>query len=180
MIDIPVIETPRLVLRAHRQDDFDGYAAMMADAVVMRFLGGAPLAREDAWMRMARAAGQWVIRGFGPLAIEEKATGRFAGQAGPLAPEGWPGVEIGWTLARTFWGKGYASEAAGAAMDWIFAREPGLARVISLIDPANAASIRVAERLGETNTGERFAYHGGGSADIYAVTRAERARFKGD
>jgi RimJ/RimL family protein N-acetyltransferase len=69
-------------------------------------------------------------------------------------PEGWPGLELGWTLARDAWGQGYASEAAGAAMAWAWT-ELGAPELISLIDPGNAASLRVAERLGMCRSREQ-------------------------
>ena len=83
-------------------------------------------------------------------------TGAFLGRVGPLQPPGWPGFEIGWALAPAARGKGYAAEAACAAIDWSFETFP-LERIVSVIDPRNLASQRVAERLGERRTAERFA-----------------------
>jgi RimJ/RimL family protein N-acetyltransferase len=147
----PTIETGRLQLRAFRDDDHAAYAGYCADPQTMRFLGG-PIGPEDAWRRLASLAGQWVLKGFGPFAIEEKASGRFAGYAGPWYPFGWPEPEIMWGLVRAFHGRGYATEAAGAARGWAY-ETLGWATAISLIDPDNHASRDVAQRLGATVDG---------------------------
>lgn len=143
------LTTERLLLRPFRAEDIDAYAAFCADPEVMHFLGDrGVLARDDAWRQMAMMVGHWELRGYGLWALEERATGLFIGRAGLHYPEGWPEPEIGWALARAFWGKGYAHEAARAAMTYAF-RNLGWTRVMSLIDPANTRSIRLAERLGE-------------------------------
>ena len=81
-------------------------------------------------------------------AVEEKATQKMIGRIGFLNPEGWPGFEIGWTLARHAWGKGYATEGAKVALQYAF-KELDQRHVISLIHPDNVASMKVAERIGE-------------------------------
>jgi RimJ/RimL family protein N-acetyltransferase len=93
--------------------------------------------------------GHWQLRGFGPWAVEERETRRFIGRVGLFYPEGWPGIEISYVLARSAWGKGYATEGARAAMIHAF-DEVKIPRLISLIHPANRSSIKVAEKLGET------------------------------
>ena len=143
------LETDRLRLRMWREDDLDPYAEMCADPEVMRYLGdGGVMTRWEAWRSIAFFMGHWQMRGYGHWAVEEKATSRMIGRIGFLNPEGWPGFEIGWTLARQAWGKGYASEGAKTALQYAFDQldQP---HVISLIAPANTRSIRVAERLGE-------------------------------
>jgi RimJ/RimL family protein N-acetyltransferase len=149
MLAVPVIETERLVLRGWRNDDLDAFSPMSADAEVMRFIGGATPSRNDAWRIMASFAGHWLLRGFGFWVVERKSDHAFLGRVGLWQPEGWPGMEVGWALHRPFWGKGYATEAAKAALDYGFANYP-VTRLISLIAPENHASQRVAERLGET------------------------------
>ena len=153
-----------------RQDDLDAYAAMCADAEVMRYLGdGKPLTRPDAWRQIAMILGHWQLRGYGLLALEERGTGALVGRAGFFEPEGWPGFELGWMLRRSSWGKGYATEAARRLLRHAFtdlARE----RVISLIRAANAPSIRVAERLGERPDGRTEIF--GQEALVYAIDRA--------
>ena len=165
------LETERLRLRMWREDDFEDFAAMCADPEVMRYLGdGKPMSRMDAWRHMAVLAGHWQLRGYGHWAVEEKASGRMIGRAGFLYPEGWPDFEIGWTFARPWWGRGYATEAARAALDHGFTAM-GRDHVISLIRPGNLPSIRVAERLGERfqRTIDNFL---GGEALVYGIDRA--------
>lgn len=168
---MPTLRTERLVLRMLREDDFEQYAAMVADAEVARYLGdGRPLSRADAWRQMAYILGHWQLRGYGLWAVEEAATGRLAGRLGFLNPEGWPGFELGWTLAREFWGRGYATEGARRALEFAF-NELGREHLISLIRPDNLPSIRVAERLGERLEGSVELF--GSEAFIYGVTRED-------
>jgi RimJ/RimL family protein N-acetyltransferase len=152
-VSILSIVTDRLLLRSFTADDFDAYATIVGDPEVSRYLGdGRPLGRAEAWRQLAMIIGHWELRGFGLWAVEERATATLVGRIGCFEPEGWPGLEIGYTLARSHWGRGFATEGAGAALR--FAREELRApRAISLIHPDNAASIRVAERLGATATG---------------------------
>jgi len=85
-------------------------------------------------------------------AVEQKETGAFVGLVGFADPEGWPGFELAWKLVRRWWGNGYATEGAGAALAYAFTAL-NKDRVISLIHPENRASIRVAERIGESLQG---------------------------
>jgi RimJ/RimL family protein N-acetyltransferase len=147
------LETERLILRMWREDDFEAYAQFCADPEVMRYLGGKTFDRTEAWRHMAMMIGHWHLRGYGHWAVEEKESGRFAGRLGFLNPDGWPGFEIGWTLGREFWGRGYATEGSRRALDYAFT-ELDKDHVISCIHPDNAPSIRVAERLGEKLEGE--------------------------
>ena len=165
------LHTERLVLRMFREEDLDEYAAMTADPEVTRHLGdGSTLSRADAWRQMAMILGHWRLRGYGMWAVEESATGRLAGRIGFFNPEGWPGFELGWTLAREFWGRGYATEGARRALEYGF-NELGRGHVISLIRPANAASVRVAERLGERL--ERSVELLGAPALVYGLARED-------
>ena len=147
------LTTARLRLRPFAQKDLDDYAAMCADAEVMRHIGsGGAVARDMAWRQMALFAGQWSLLGYGMWALQERASGRLVGRVGYLHPEGWPGNELGWLLAREFWGRGYAFEAASAALAWGRA-EMGFSGVISLIRPDNLRSIALAQRLGAVDSG---------------------------
>jgi len=145
-----MIETARLILRPPVANDFQDYAALGADPEVMRFLSatGAPMNRFEAWRGFAAQVGHWRIRGFGMFTVRERATGAFVGRIGPWFPEGWPELEVGWTLRSNYWGRGYATEAARASVEYAFTRLDSR-HVISLIDPDNTRSIRVAERVGE-------------------------------
>jgi RimJ/RimL family protein N-acetyltransferase len=133
--------------------DFEEYAAMHMDFEVTRFTTRTHLTRIEAWRHMAAMVGHWHLRGFGMWGVEETANGKLVGRVGFVEPDGWPGFELGWTIGREFWGKGYASEAARAALDYAF-NEMGRDHVISLIDPENVRSIAVAERLGYSIEGE--------------------------
>ena len=159
ILHIPRLSTDRLLLREFRADDFEPYAAMMADPEVTRHLGeGRPLSRVDAWRQLATFIGHWVLRGYGLWAVEERATGRFIGRIGCLEPEGFPAFEIAYTLARPAWGFGYAREGAAAALHYArytVRRE----RIASIIRPANLASIGVARSLGAV-AGETVEFYG--------------------
>jgi RimJ/RimL family protein N-acetyltransferase len=148
VIAVPELVTQRLLLRGFAARDFEPYAAMMADPDVARYLGdGRPLSRAEAWRQLAYIVGHWALRGFGLWAVEERATGALVGRIGLLEPEGWPGFELAYTLARPAWRRGFAREAAAAAL--AYARQTlGRDEVISIIRPDNAASIRVARALG--------------------------------
>lgn len=142
------LETERLILRMWREEDFEEYARICADPEVMRYIGGKPYSRLEAWRHMAYLVGHWQLRGYGHWAVEEKASGRLIGRLGLQYPEGWPGCEVGWTLARECWGRGYATEGGRRALEYAFT-EMGREHVISLIHPENSASIKVALKLGE-------------------------------
>jgi len=146
---IPALSSDRLILRAPREGDLDAYAEMSADPDVMRFLGdGHVFTREESWRSLAFLIGHWHLRGFGMWCVARRGDDRMIGRAGFFQPEGWPGFEIGWTFARPAWGHGYATEAARCALRHgrdVMRRD----EVISVIHPDNAASIRVAERIGE-------------------------------
>ena len=146
------LETERLIMRMWRDADIEEYAELCADPEVMRYLGGKVFDRTEAWRQMASMIGHWYLRGYGIWAVEEKDSGRFVGRIGCINPEGWPGFEVGWTLKREFWGKGYATEAGRRALEYGL-NEIDKPHIISLIHPENRASIRVAERLGETLEG---------------------------
>jgi RimJ/RimL family protein N-acetyltransferase len=163
------LETERLVMRMWRESDFDEYAELCADPEVMRFLGGKAFDRTEAWRQMASMIGHWYLRGYGIWAVEEKESGRLAGRIGCINPEGWPGFEVGWTLRREFWGKGYATEAARRALEYGF-HDLDRPHIISLIHPENRASIRVAERLGETLEGNARVFDT--DVLVYGIDRA--------
>ena len=154
MTSIPTLTTKRLVLRAFVQRDLNEYVAIIGDPEVTKHLGdGKALSRNDAWRQMAMILGHWTLLGYGLWAVEERATGALVGRIGCQQPEGFPGFEIAYTLGRAFWGRGFAREGAAAALS--YARDVlGRTSIISVIRPANAGSIRVAQSLGATLDGE--------------------------
>lgn len=149
----PVIETERLILRQHRTDDLNAYSALWADPATVRFIGGRPLTRSEAWIRILRQVGHWQVQGFGFWALEEKATGALAGEAGfhdlrrDIVPafDGVP--EAGWALAPAFHGRGLAQEAVAAIHAWNDATLMA-PRTVCIIEPANAPSLRIAGSFG--------------------------------
>lgn len=168
----PCIETERLVLRGWREDDLDAFAEMMADAEVARFLSShqRPLARAEAWRDLALFVGHWALRGYGLFAVQEKQTGTFVGRVGAWQPECWVGFELGWAIARPYWGRGYAYEAARAAGDWVLASFP-LDRIVSLIHVDNEASQKLARRLGMKVSAETL--HAGMRHEVWDITRED-------
>lgn len=144
-VPVPALETERLILRAPRMVDFDGFAEILGDAR-SRFIGG-PYSRADAWLEFAADAGGWLLKGFGYWSLEERATGRYLGAVGFSQPEWFPERELGWMLLGAHEGRGFATEAGRAALDCAF-RRFGWRTLVSYIDPPNARSIRLAERLG--------------------------------
>jgi len=144
------LRTPRLLLRGWRDADLAPFAAMSADPAVMEFL--LPLTETgavEAWA--ARLQAHWRDHGFGRWAVEIPGAADFIGVVGlawiPYAAHFTPAVEIAWRLARPYWGRGYATEAARAALDWGFG-ELGLAEIVAVTVPANLRSRAVMERLG--------------------------------
>ncbi len=145
-MNVPVLETEHLRLRGWRENDLPAFAEFWADDETARFVGGT-CDREDAWRRMAMYIGHWALRGYGLWALEDKASGQWAGWCGPWNPEGWPEKEIGWALAKAFHGRGYATHAALRVREFAY-RELGWPTAVSYIAAENAASQRVAARLG--------------------------------
>jgi len=155
---VPILDTPRLTLRGHRRADFDSVAAMWGDLEVVRHISGKPSTREESWARLLRYGGLWQFLGFGYWVVEEKASGRFAGEVGlanfqrEMEPSLGDLPEAGWVMAPFAHGKGYATEAIGAVLDWsdVHLKTP----VVCILAPENPASIRVAEKSGFVKQGE--------------------------
>jgi RimJ/RimL family protein N-acetyltransferase len=146
--EIPTVTTDRLRLRAFQAGDLNAYAAMQANPEVMRYLiTGRTSTPVEVWRTMATFIGAWVLRGYGMWACERIDDGTFIGSVGVFHPLDWPEPEIAYSLDQPYWGQGLATEAAGAARDWLFAHFR-LTRAASCIRPENHASKRVAEKLG--------------------------------
>src|SRR5438105_56600 len=157
------LETERLMLRLPRLDDAGGVLEVLSDLETMRFLGGVdpeldPVRVVQGWLE------RWDANGFGHFSVVRRDDGRFLGRVGIIVwdTRDWRNTtladagehaqpEIGWAFAREHWGRGYATEAARAVRDWARS-DAGIGRLISLIHPDNAASRRVAERLGAEPT----------------------------
>ncbi|HEY4771406.1 MAG TPA: GNAT family N-acetyltransferase [Steroidobacteraceae bacterium] len=167
------IDTPRLLLRPPRPEDFDRWAALQADPQVAHYIGGVQ-PRPLAWRGFMVMAGCWSLLGFAMFSVIEKSSGCWIGRLGPWQPEGWPGPEIGWGLVRDAWGRGYATEGAAAAMEWAFL-ELGWTDVIHCIAPDNHASQAVARRLGSRKRGPGHLPppYEGSPVEIWGQTRAE-------
>lgn len=152
-VDVPILETERLVLRRHQVEDFPACARMWADPGVTRYIRETPFTEEETWSRLLRFIGHWAVLGFGYWAVEQRETGTFIGEVGfadykrDLKPslDGMP--EIGWVFATAAHGKGFATEAVKAAIAWGDAQF-GKKQTACIIAPDNAASIRVALKCG--------------------------------
>lgn len=146
----PVLTTRRLILRPWRDDDLAPFAEMNADAEVMRHFP-APLSRAESDAMVGRVRLHFSTHGFGLWAVEAPGATQFAGFVGLSLPRFeahfMPCVEIGWRLSRDCWGRGYATEAAIAALAFGFERL-GLAEIVSFTVVENHPSRRVMERLG--------------------------------
>lgn len=152
-MDIPVLETERLILRGHAREDFPAYARMWAHPEVTRFISGPPLSEEDAWAKFMRAFGHWALMGYGFWSVHEKQGGARVGETGflnvkrDLTPslEGIP--EVGWAFDKPAQGKGYATEAVRAVLAWGENRF-GKTHFACIIAPDNAPSLNVAAKTG--------------------------------
>jgi len=172
-LEIPTLETERLTLRPFRENDLTAFWELLQDPDVVRFISDRRVPTlQETWRAIAGWIGHWVLRGYGQWAIEERASGRIIGRAGIINPAEWPGPEVGYLLGRGWWGRGFATEAASAAMDWGF-EQIGFPDLLSLIDPDNGPSIAVATRLGESRRGEVDLL--GHRVLIYGISRAEWA-----
>lgn len=140
------IESERLVLRMVVESDWRAMHGYYSDAECMRYTIGRVLTEGESWRMTAALAGHWLLRGFGPYILEDRASGTVIGTAGPWHPGDWPECEVKWGLLRSHWGRGLASEAARAVLH--FARGAFPVPPISLIHAHNAASIRVALAVG--------------------------------
>jgi RimJ/RimL family protein N-acetyltransferase len=148
------ITTERLRLRAWRESDLAPFAALNADPRVMKFFPGT-LSRDDSDARAARIVEGFARDGYGLWAVEVPGVAEFIGFTGLNATSfeasSTPCVEIGWRLSSDHWGRGYATEAARAAMQYAFERI-GLSEIVSFTVPSNVRSRRVMEKLGMTHS----------------------------
>jgi RimJ/RimL family protein N-acetyltransferase len=160
------IETERLLLRRLTLDDVDHFVALHRHPAVGRFVGG--FDHDQATERLRADQSHWWEHGYGLLAMTDRRTGRFLGRVGLKYWPQFDETEVGWALDPEVWGRGFASEAARACVDWGFANLD-VPYLTAMIRPDNERSIRVAERLGLTPL--RHDVLLGGPVIVYAVTR---------
>jgi RimJ/RimL family protein N-acetyltransferase len=141
------LETERLILRPIETADLDAFVALHADPEVTQFIR--PLDRAGSAKRLRLAEREWRQHGYGLLAVLDRASGEFLGRTGLKHWPQFDETELGWALRRDAWGRGLATEAARACLQWAFAVLP-VPYVTAMIEPANARSVRVAERLDMT------------------------------
>ena len=148
----PTLETPRLILRGHRPDDFSEVSKLWCDPRVTRLIGK-PQTAEESWGRLLRYAGHWPLLGFGYWAVEEKATGSFVGEVGlanqkrAIVPALGDTPELGWVVSPESAGRGYATEAATGALAWA-QKHWRSTRVVCIMNPDHQASINIALKCG--------------------------------
>ena len=162
--EAPRIETERLVLRSWRKDDFRPYHAILQQPDVHRHFGPQPMGVEECWRRLMAAVGGWQLNGFGTWAVERKADQKLIGNVGlftawrDLEPQFGEEPEMGWIMDSETHGRGLASEACRAALDWAEATLDPVP-VWAIVAPANEPSLKLAERLGFERIHETQ-YHG--------------------
>ena len=151
--EAPLIDTERLILRAYRKEDFRPHHAIVGDGEVMRFVGGTGIDAEDCWRRLAGSVGSWMLLGFGGWAVVRKSDDQLIGTVGlfnawrDMQPQFGEDPEMGWIFAKQVHGQGMAGEACRAVLDWADSNlEP--TPIWAIVAPENAASLRLAERLG--------------------------------
>jgi [ribosomal protein S5]-alanine N-acetyltransferase len=165
------IHTARLLLRPMRADDMDGLLGVFGDPKVMDSFDSAPFDRAQMQRWVQRNLDHRDRYGYGLFTIVLTATGRIIGDCGleHMEIEGAPAVELGYDIRSDHWGQGLATEAAGAVRDYAF-NTLGIPRLISLIRQGNAASRRVAEKIGMALHMETE--QGGHPYWVYALARS--------
>lgn len=167
-MNIPTLETERLILRPPTDADFPVYRAFYADSDASRLYGG-PLHADQAWRKLAYDLGHWALRGYGMWSVEERASGAMIGGCGIVWPEGWPRHELTWWIMPAARRRGYALEASRTVIDWAH-DVLGWDEVETHMDNANAAARHLAEKLGGAQIArERFP--DGLSRAIYRLPR---------
>jgi RimJ/RimL family protein N-acetyltransferase len=168
------LATPRLLVRSWREEDFEPYAAILADPEVMRHIGDGSIGSlDEARESFRRITSDWDRTGRGLFALERLDNGVFIGLCGlsepRFLPEILPADELGWRLRSDQWGNGFATEAAGAVADWGFATFD-LERIVSIIALDNARSIRVATKLGMRRERRTIVPRTGRWVEVYELT----------
>ncbi len=157
----PTLTGQRVRLRAHQAADWDAVTALWAHPDVVRHISGVPSTATESWGRILRYRGLWLLLGYGYWAVEDRATGQYLGDLGfadfkRATDPAYHGIaEAGWAFHPSAHGKGFATEALTLALDWARdhvkpSPEFGGVSVVAIIADANAASVRLAERVGFT------------------------------
>lgn len=169
-MNVPIVETDRLILRAHTSNDFEASYALWSNENVVRFIGGFPSTKNEVWSRLLRYAGLWTFLGFGYWAAEDRETGQFVGDVGFADFKRGLDIsfghlpEAGWAISPNFAGRGYATEAMQGAYQWLDKALPH-SQSFCLITPGNERSVNVARKLGlKENCSVDF---NGSSSNIY-------------
>jgi RimJ/RimL family protein N-acetyltransferase len=166
------LETPRLLFRRFTADDLHALAAIRSDADVMKHISSRrPESIEEVKVVLNEVLAHWAQHGFGRWALIDKFTSTLAGWCGLAYLENTDEVEIGYGLAKNYWGKGLASEAARAAMKYGF-EQVQLAHIVAVAWPENAASLRVLEKLRMIKAAHLYA----DKWLYYAISREEYER----
>lgn len=149
---VPMLETERLLLRAHTIADFASCFDLWTNETVVRYIGGRASTPEEVWARLLRYAGHWQYLDYGYFLAVDKTSGLPVGEVGiaeyhrGTEPADTAAPEAGWALLTRYHGRGLAQEAMVAVLDW--AAGQGILETTCRIDPANVASLRLAEKLG--------------------------------
>ncbi|MBU2704078.1 RimJ/RimL family protein N-acetyltransferase [Sporomusaceae bacterium BoRhaA] len=162
------LETKQLVLRMFKEDDWRDLHEYYSDDACIKYTIGRVLTEAESWREIAIRTGHWFLRGYGPYAVEEKFSGKVAGIVGLWYPIEWPEPEITWHLSRSYWGKGFASEAARAVLKIASEYIPEIS-FISLIHPENIPSIKLAVAL-NARYEKALKFHG----DNWCIYRHQR------
>ena len=152
-LSAPTLTTARLILRAHTREDYHALHTVWSDPLVTKFIGRRPSSAQDSWFRIMRYLGHWPMMGYGYFALVDRQTGLYIGDVGianhkrGLHPDFDDAPETGWVLSPAAFGKGYATEAMTAVLDW-FEAAHGVARTVCMIETPHLASHNVATKLG--------------------------------
>ena len=165
------LETERLLLRPFARHDLDEFASINADADVMRYIGdGKPQTRAQTEMRLNSILSHWDQHGFGLWAVVERASNALIGFCGLQYLDNTAEIEIGYRLAKQFWGTGFATEAASATLRYAF-EVLGLDRIVAVVQPENFASQSVIKKIGLRYVKDTRFYNS--DVEYYAITRSE-------
>ena len=148
------ITTGRLIIRPFTAADFEAIHAVWSDPEVMGPVPSRAYDRQQSWARLSAKLSHQARYGFSKWAVAEQASGTVIGECGLHYLEGGPDIELGYKLARPYWGQGLAAEAAQACLNWALAERPE--RVVAIVDPANTRSARILDKIGMVRAGTFF------------------------